>query len=88
MSNTPLISVLVPTYNQGPFIQDFFESMENQKFKDFELIFCNDGSDDNTQAVLGQYTNPKRLNIAVTHHDDNRGTAHAINTAFNASNPS
>lgn len=56
MSNKPLLSVVVPVYNEEenvvPLIDEIVEAL--QEFKTFEIIYVNDGSSDNTLQVLIQ----------------------------------
>jgi glycosyltransferase involved in cell wall biosynthesis len=48
----PAISVLMPVYNAGPFLERAVRSILNQTFRDFELIIVNDGSKDDSPRVL------------------------------------
>ncbi|MFN4149551.1 MAG: glycosyltransferase [Candidatus Sericytochromatia bacterium] len=48
----PLISVVIPCYNYGKYLNDSVESVINQKkFSNFEIIIVNDGSNDNTSEI-------------------------------------
>ena len=53
---TPLISIVLPSYNDEPIIQPFYqaivETMESQDDYDFELIYVDDGSSDQSQQTL------------------------------------
>jgi len=51
----PLVSVIVPTYNRGWIVQEAVDSVLDQDFPDYELIVVDDGSDDNTPAILANY---------------------------------
>lgn len=51
----PLFSVVVPAYNAAGFIVKTLESLNVQKFRDFEALIVNDGSTDNTQGVISEY---------------------------------
>ena len=51
----PLVSVIIPTYNRGWIVQEAIDSVLDQDFADYELIVVDDGSDDNTPAILGGY---------------------------------
>ena len=54
-SKKPLVSVIIPTYNRGWVIKEAIDSVLDQDFSDYELIVVDDGSDDNTPAVLAAY---------------------------------
>ncbi len=51
MSN-PLVSVIIPVYNAENFIEQTIQSVLNQTIQDFEIIVSNDGSKDNSGAVI------------------------------------
>ncbi len=48
MSNTPLVSILLPCYNHENFVQESIQSLIDQSYRNIELIIINDGSKDNT----------------------------------------
>lgn len=48
----PLISVILPIYNAGLFVNESIQSILNQTFIDFELILINDGSTDNSEEII------------------------------------
>jgi glycosyltransferase involved in cell wall biosynthesis len=51
----PLISVVVPYYNQGAYLPETLESLERQTFQAFEVVLVNDGSNEATSLrVLGE----------------------------------
>lgn len=52
----PQVSIIVPSYNRAEFIPATLDSILAQSFKDFELIFVDDGSTDNTETILSKYT--------------------------------
>jgi glycosyltransferase involved in cell wall biosynthesis len=79
--NVPLVSVIVPTYNAGKFIDDMVKSILNQTYQNIELIIVDDGSTDNTKNILEKYnTQIKYL------YQDNQGPSEARNTGINAAN--
>jgi glycosyltransferase involved in cell wall biosynthesis len=48
----PTFSVIIPTFNSEKFIRRTIQSVLDQTYKDFELIVVDDGSKDETQAIL------------------------------------
>ena len=57
--NKPLVSVLMPVYNAGSYLDDAINSVLNQSYTNFELIIVNDGSTDNTEEIINKYKNEK-----------------------------
>lgn len=56
MQSTPFFSVVIPVYNQPLLVQTAIESVLNQNFGDYEILVIDDGSDDDTPAVLSKYS--------------------------------
>lgn len=52
MKSSPVITVVIPTYNRASFIAGTIQSILDQDFADFELIVVDDGSTDNTGEVV------------------------------------
>ena len=76
----PFFSVVIPAYNQGRWAREAVESALNQGRRDVEVIAVNDGSTDNTGAVLAEYAD--RVKIIVQPNSGvsaarNRGIAEA-----------
>lgn len=78
----PLVSVNMPVYNGESFIKKAIESILSQTFQDFEFIIVNDGSTDNTVAIIEQFNDPR---IKLVHNDQKSGLAHVRNKAINES---
>ncbi|MDZ4722204.1 MAG: glycosyltransferase [Roseiflexaceae bacterium] len=76
----PLVSVLIPTYNRANYLPEALHSVLTQSFTDVEVIIVDDGSTDDTPALLTQITDPRVRCFSQT----NAGTAAARNTALRA----
>ena len=61
MTTSPLVSVIIPCYNQGRYLSDAIESVLTQTLASYEIIVIDDGSSDDTAAVAGRYAHRVRL---------------------------
>ncbi len=61
MQASPLISVVIPTYNSPDYLIQTLETVLAQTFTDFEIVIINDGSTDNTAQRLEPYLKRIRL---------------------------
>lgn len=52
---TPLISIIIPTYNRAHLIGETLDSIIDQTYTNWECIVVDDGSTDNTAAVVAKY---------------------------------
>lgn len=52
IENSPIISIVIPTYNRAYTIKDTIQSCLEQNFNDFEILVCDDSSTDNTYSVI------------------------------------
>lgn len=77
---SPLISVIIPTYNRAPYLRDALESIFRQTFKDHEIIVVDDGSTDDTKQVLAPFMDRIRYL-----YQENRGEAAARNRGIGES---
>ncbi len=49
--NMPLVSVVVPTWNEGRYLAKLLDSLDKQSFRDFEVVVADSGSEDDTSTV-------------------------------------
>ncbi len=75
----PLVSVLMPTHGHAAFIRRALESLLAQHLTDWELVIVDDGSPDDTAAVLTPYLADPRVRYA--RHGRCLGLGAALNTA-------
>ena len=73
-----LISVIIPTYNCAEYIAEAIDSVLNQTFTDFEIIVVDDGSTDETAAIMKRYGDKVRYI-----RQKNNGPAVARNLGIN-----
>ncbi len=76
----PAITVLMPAYNAAPYIAEAIESVLAQTFKLFELLIINDGSTDETAAIIAQFTDPRIRVISR----ENKGLIASLNEGLAA----
>ncbi len=55
MSNTPLVSIIIPTFNRAYIIKDALNSIIAQTYTNWECIIVDDGSTDNTNELINSY---------------------------------
>lgn len=82
--NTDKISIIIPVYNGEKYIKQCVETLENQIYENWEAIFINDGSKDNTPELLKEFMNrEERVRII---DQENMGVAVARKNGVEAAN--
>lgn len=65
---TPRVSVIIPCYNLGQYLDEAVESVLSQTYQNFEILIVDDGSSDPaTQALLSDYRRPGTRVIWTPH---------------------
>jgi len=80
--SSPYFSVIIPCYNVAESVYPTFKCLTRQSFKDFEVIFVNDGSIDSTQDLLESFSLSQKIVIIKQH---NKGLGAARNVGIKAS---
>lgn len=76
-----MVSIIMPTYNRAYVIQRAIDSVLEQTYRDWELIIVDDGSTDDTEAVVKKNTDGRIRYIKYT---PNQGGNHARNVGLKA----
>lgn len=74
---TPIVSVIIPTFNREKFVVKAIQSVLAQKYTDMEIIVIDDGSTDNTQKEIKKFGN--RITYV---YQDNAGVSAARNAGI------
>ncbi|GCB34428.1 glycosyltransferase family 2 protein [Bacteroides faecalis] len=79
------VTIAIPLYNAGKYINETMESALNQTFQEIEFLIINDrGTDDSVKMIRQLQENHLRgKDIRIVSHDHNLGVAAARNTAIN-----
>ncbi len=72
MKDNPLISVVIPAYNAGPYIEQAVDSIVNQTYPNLEILVADDCSADDTRLKLDQLAS-KYNNVTTYHNEENLG---------------
>jgi glycosyltransferase involved in cell wall biosynthesis len=76
MNPPPLVSVLLPVYNNMAYLSDAISSILTQTVDDLECIIFDDGSTEPVWQVIETFTDPR---LVLVRHPTNRGLAAALN---------
>jgi len=78
LPETPRVSVVVCSYNGGATLEQCLRSLLTLDYPDYEIIVVNDGSTDDTQALLSHYPSVRAI------HQTNHGLSVARNVGLRA----
>lgn len=81
-SPDPLVSIIVPAYNEEKVIANCVESILASAYANFEVIMVNDGSQDGTLAVMQQFKDRPKVRVI---DKPNGGKASALNEGYKQS---
>jgi glycosyltransferase involved in cell wall biosynthesis len=75
--NIPLVSIVTPSFNKGPYIEETLLSIRNQTYKNIEHIVIDGGSTDETLSILKKYSP-----VLVWVSEPDKGQSDAINKGW------
>ena len=78
--NTPLVSIVTPSFNKGPYIEETLLSIRNQTYKNIEHIVIDGGSTDKTLSILKKYSP-----VLIWVSGPDKGQSDAINKGWRIS---
>ena len=76
----PALSILTPTWNRAHVLPRAYESLRRQTVRDFEWVVVDDGSTDETPALLARWQAEADFPITWYRYENNRGQTPALNT--------
>jgi GT2 family glycosyltransferase len=77
----PSFSIIVCTYNGDHYIGECLEGLARLDYPDYEVIVVNDGSNEETTAIINEFGNKYGFKVITT---DNKGLSAARNTGIEA----
>jgi len=74
MEDKPLVTVIIPTYKRASLVLRAIRSVQNQTYKNLEIIVVDDASPDDTEEVVKSFADTR---VRYIRHERNRGLAAA-----------
>ncbi|MGE8206621.1 bifunctional glycosyltransferase/CDP-glycerol:glycerophosphate glycerophosphotransferase [Heyndrickxia sp. NPDC080065] len=72
------VSIIIPIYNTSEFLSDCLDSVVNQTYKNIEILLINDGSTDQSQEIMKEFSD-KDERIHSIHLSENKGVGYSRN---------
>lgn len=80
MNNYPLVSIVMPAYNHEDFVANALDSVLRETYPNKEIVILNDGSKDNTEAVIHEWIEKNKDKISVVFKSrENKGLCKTLN---------
>ena len=79
-----IVSIIIPIYNQEPFIREAVDSVLAQDHADIEVVLSDDGSRDRTPQILREYAAREPQRVKLVTSERNTGIAGAFNRGLDA----
>lgn len=84
-NNTPLVTIIIVTYNSSLYVKETLDSAFNQDYKNIELIVTDDCSSDNTMSIVSDWVakfSHRFVRCEIIPAEENRGIPSNINKAL------
>jgi len=81
-TNTPFLSIIIPVYNGAKYLERTISTIIKQPLDDYEVIFIDDGSKDNSAEICEEYTKDARFRLI---RQENHGVAYTRNRGIKES---
>ena len=82
MNNPPLVSVIIPCYNHEKYVEQSLNSVFNQTYESIELIVIDDGSSDDSVAIVKKVQEEHNFTLVT---QENMGVCKTLNKAVSLS---
>lgn len=76
----PEVAILMPAYNEEGVVEESLENATNLDYPDYQVVFINDASTDDTLEIAEKFE--ERDNLTILDHEENKGKAAAMNTGL------
>ncbi len=86
MKNGKQISVIIPFYNIGEYVLKTIESLKSQTYKNFEVIFINNCSTDNSLEIIKEQLKTVAFSYKIINRTRNEGPSSARNIGIDNAN--
>ena len=76
----PKVTVVIPNHNHARFLAQRIESVLNQTYADFEVLYLDDASTDGSSGILAEFSRHGKIHLI--HNDTNLGRGPSIDRAW------
>jgi len=81
MSDFPLVSVILGTYNQEKYIKKAIESVLSQTYQNLDIVITNNGSTDRSKSIISEYIDNELITVIT--YETNSFLGKVVNDAIN-----
>lgn len=85
---SPLVSVIMGIYNCEETLHDALQCIAKQTYTNWEVIMCDDGSEDDTRGIADAFAEEYPGRVTVLHNDENMGLNYTLNRCLAAASGS